>query len=120
MNVSMTRRPITLIFDFDGTLADTSGLITKTLRETLMAVGMKPASIEACKATIGLPLYQAFQVLTGRDEVFCHHCADVYAQEIFPINNSQMKVEAFPYVAEGIRQLNDEGYHLALASSRRR
>lgn len=97
MNVCMTRLPQTLIFDFDGTLADTSGLIIKTLRETLMAVGLKPASIDACKATIGLPLYQAFQV-TGRDEVFCHHCADVYAQEIFPINNIQMKVKAFPYV----------------------
>ena len=49
-----------IILDFDGTLADTRGLIVKTMQQTLDALGLKPCTDDQCAAMIGLPLKQAF------------------------------------------------------------
>ena len=52
-----------VILDFDGTLADTRGLIVKTMQQTLDVLGLEPRTDDQCAAMIGLPLKQAFTEL---------------------------------------------------------
>ena len=49
-----------LIFDFDGTLADTRAGILATAQEVLRRMGLPPADDDALCATIGLPLRENF------------------------------------------------------------
>ena len=53
----MAVKPIrTLIFDLDGTLADTADGIVATATETLRRMGVDGVTPEEIRATIGLPL----------------------------------------------------------------
>ncbi|MDD7605184.1 MAG: HAD hydrolase-like protein, partial [Prevotellaceae bacterium] len=52
-----------IIFDFDGTLADTEALITQTMQKTIEALHLEPRSREQCRAMIGLPLKETFMRL---------------------------------------------------------
>jgi phosphoglycolate phosphatase len=49
-----------LIFDFDGTIGDTAGLIIKTMQQTMHAMQLPVLPPETCATTIGLPLAQCF------------------------------------------------------------
>ena len=49
-----------IILDFDGTLADTCGLIVKTMQQTLDVLGLELHTDNQCAAMIGLPLKEAF------------------------------------------------------------
>ena len=49
-----------VIFDFDGTLADTETLITQTMMKTIEAMHLEPRSREEIRAMIGLPLKETF------------------------------------------------------------
>ena len=50
-----------VIFDFDGTLADTHRTIIATVQQTLQELGHPIASVEAITATIGLPLRDCYR-----------------------------------------------------------
>ncbi|HIQ52156.1 MAG TPA: HAD family hydrolase, partial [Pseudomonas pachastrellae] len=53
----------TLIFDWDGTLADSIGHIVSTMQSAAVAVGLPVPSDEAVKGIIGLGLPEAAAVL---------------------------------------------------------
>lgn len=106
------------IFDFDGTLGDSRGLIVKTMKDTFDKMGIQRPSTEACIATIGLPLDQCFAVSAHLDAKQSEACAEVY-RKIFKINNVPGAVKPFPGVIETLKRLHTEGNTLAIASSRR-
>lgn len=106
------------IFDFDGTLGDSSALIVKTMMDTFDRMGIQRPSTEACVGTIGLPLDQCFAVSANLDEAQSEACAETY-RHIFKINNVPGAVKPFPGVVETLKRLHDEGHTLAIASSRR-
>lgn len=107
-----------LILDFDGTMADTRGIILRTFHDTLRTLGLPDATDEAIVATIGLPLVEAFpRVVEGCDAALARHCTDTY-RAIFPSNNHPGAVCLFPHVEETLRQLHAQGVTLAIASSR--
>lgn len=106
------------IFDFDGTLGDSRGLIVKTMMDTYDAMGIKRPSEAACIATIGLPLAQCFAVSASMDEEKSEECAALY-RKIFKVNNVPGAVKPFPGVVETLKRLHAEGKTLAIASSRR-
>ena len=59
----MAVKPIrTLIFDFDGTLADTADGIVATATETLRRMGVIGVTPEQIRATIGLPLGASLRI----------------------------------------------------------
>lgn len=82
------------IFDFDGTLGDSRGLIVKTMMDTFDQLGIQRPSTEACIDTIGLPLEQCFAVSAHLDEQQSDACAAVY-RRIFKINNVPGAVKPF-------------------------
>ena len=106
-----------IILDFDGTLADTRGLIVRTMQQTLLALGLESRTDEQCAAMIGLPLKQAFTDLIPMTDEMGERCVETY-RRIFNENNAAYTVPTFPNVLETLRQLSEEGYTLTIASSR--
>ena len=108
-----------IIFDFDGTLADTRQLIVETMQQTIQALGLTPCTDEQCASMIGLPLKQAFTDLIPMSDEMGNLCVDTY-RRIFSVNNAAYVIPTFPHVLETLQQLSAKGYTLTIASSRSR
>ena len=106
-----------IILDFDGTLADTRGLIVKTMQQTLEALGLETRTDDQCAAMIGLPLKQAFTDLIPMTDEMGERCVETY-RCIFNENNALYVIPTFPHVIETLHQLHEQGYTLTIASSR--
>ena len=106
-----------IILDFDGTLADTRGLIVKTMQQTLEALGLESRTDDQCAAMIGLPLKQAFTDLIPMTDEMGERCVETY-RCIFNENNALYVIPTFPHVIETLHQLHEQGYTLTIASSR--
>lgn len=105
------------IFDFDGTLGDSRGLIVKTMMDTFEHMGIEKPSVEACIKTIGLPLTDCFAVSACLDKKKSEECAAVY-RDIFRVNNKPGSVKPFEEVIDTLNRLHAEGKTMAVASSR--
>lgn len=113
--IHMTRL---IILDFDGTLADTSGVILQTMQATIHALGLDFPGEEACRATIGLPLVEIPKALFNN---YTTELGERYAQtyrQLFLKFNTKDAVQLFPEVASTLRELHSRGITLAIASSR--
>ena len=105
------------IFDFDGTIADTQGIITKTMMMTIDELQLEKRTVEQCRAMIGLPLAEAFVTLLGVDNKTADLCATTY-RRIFIENNVPGAVSLFPHVYDTMRKLHELGCTLTIATSR--
>ena len=107
-----------VIFDFDGTLGDTRGIVVTTMQQTLQEYGLPVCSDEECAATIGLPLAGCFRQLIpeATDEVI-QQCVDTY-HRLFDINKNRIKPQAFPHVIETLEELHRQGIRMTVATSR--
>lgn len=112
-------RIATVILDFDGTLGDSRRIIVDTLRETLRQHNLPVSTEEQCAATIGLPLKEAFVMLTNVDEDTAMKCVNTY-RSIFDVNNVTGAVKPFANVVDTIKQMHAAGLTLTIASSRGR
>ena len=107
-----------IIFDFDGTLGDTRGIVVTTMQQTLQELGQPMRSEEECAATIGLPLAGCFRQLIpeAADDVI-QRCVETY-HRLFEINKERIKPQAFPHVAETLAELHRQGIRMTVATSR--
>lgn len=108
-----------VIFDFDGTLADTQPLIVSTLHRTLTELHLPSRTDDECKSIIGLPLKECFVRLSSVDDATAERCAEVY-RRIFDEDNHPGVVTLFPHVLETLTTLHERGHQLAICSSRAR
>ena len=107
-----------IIFDFDGTLGDTSRNIVTTMQMTIAELGLPSRSNAECISTIGLPLYGCFEALyPNTDKEIIQQCTDTY-RRIFQENLQTIKPQTFPKVIETLTKLKEQGLALAIASSR--
>ena len=105
-----------LIFDFDGTLADTRTGILATAQEVLRRMGLPPADEAALGATIGLPLRENFTRGAGLSEEEADRAGAIY-REIFE-SVGVPAIVLFPGVAETLKELAARGIPMAVATSR--
>ena len=105
-----------IIFDFDGTLADTRKGIIATAQETLRRMGLAPADEAALAATIGLPLIDNFIRGAGMAEEMACRAVEVY-RTIFD-EVAVPSITAFPGVEETLRTLAGRDIPMAVATSR--
>jgi phosphoglycolate phosphatase len=108
-----------LIFDWDGTLADSIGRIVEAMHGAAERAGEPLSSDEAIKGIIGLALPEAISTLYPHlvhDQVmsFRQHYADIY------MALDEQPSPLYPGVAEGLEVFREQGYRLAVATGKAR
>lgn len=115
----MSKKYDLLIFDWDGTLADSIGRIVEAMNMAAELAGEVPSSDQAIKGIIGLALVEAIATLyphlsPARLEVFRQHYADVYTAL------DQQPSPLFEGVVESLEAFRQEGYRMAVATGKAR
>lgn len=106
-----------IIFDYDGTIADTKAGIVATATTVLREWGLGPKELSRVDELIGPPFPQAFELVFG----LSHEDAAEVTRRYRAIY-TQLGVEAwpaFPGVRELLEELHAEGRYLAIASSKK-
>ncbi|WP_349976532.1 HAD family hydrolase [Pseudomonas sp. WHRI 8519] len=108
-----------LIFDWDGTLADSIGRIVESMDAAAERAGEAPSPEEAVKGIIGLALGEAISTLYPhldpvQVESFRQHYADIYTAL------DQQPSPLFEGVVESLEAFRAEGYRLAVATGKAR
>lgn len=106
-----------IIFDFDGTLADTSKLIVATMQKSIMDYGLPFRNEEEIKATIGVRLEEIPSMLWPTFQDVGEAFADIYRKN-FEVLKDKIPVTLFPGVIETLSKLKEDGYLMAIATSR--
>ena len=106
-----------IIFDFDGTLVNTTPLIVATMQATVRQLGLPPRSDAECTSTIGLRLEEIPAVLWPGNEMATTDFPKTY-RRIFDELKRPLDVQCFPGVLETLKILHDTGHNMAIASSR--
>ena len=105
-----------ILFDFDGTIANTIDLIIATFEHTCREVlGFTPER-EKIVATFGLPLPEAMIALSGKPELV-ETMRDAY-REYNNAHHDDM-IRPIPGVKETLEQLKAQGIKLAVVTSKK-
>lgn len=108
-----------LIFDWDGTLADSIGRIVQAMRTAAIGGDMQVRDDDAIKGIIGLGLPEAIRTLypliTANELIdFRQRYADSY------MSMDEVPSPLFEGVLESMQAFRDEGYRLAVATGKAR
>ena len=106
-----------IIFDFDGTLAHTSGLIVATMQKTIKDLGLPFRNEDQIKATIGVRLEEIPLILWPDLKDVSERFAAGYRKN-FEVLKYEIPITLFPHVKETLLKLKNDGYKLAIATSR--
>lgn len=106
----------TILFDVDGTLCDPGKSMIECARYALSQFGIQEANEEKLRRLIGPPLEHAFRDYYGFDEASASQ-AVVYFREMMQREGIQL-YEAYPGIAETLRELKDSGKRLAVVTSK--
>jgi phosphoglycolate phosphatase len=107
----------TVVFDFDGTIADTKDSIVQTVQRTLDELGVQRADESEIKKRIGLSLRETFihaAHLTEND--LTDKAIELYREKYNQICLDTVKL--FPNVKEVLQELYDNGIILTVASGK--
>lgn len=113
--------PRAVLFDFDGTLVDTTELIYQSLLHATGEVLGREYPREELMAGVGRPLPQQMEVLVGEDPestVLVERLLESYREYNERIHED--RIQAFPGVEEALARLHDAGIRTAVVTSKRR
>lgn len=107
-----------ILFDFDGTLVDSAPGIVKTMEQTFLRMGIAVPAEAEMRATIGLPLQKALQLLGKLNDEDAERATDIY-RELFPVYEVNF-VKVFPSVLDTLEALKGKDIRMAIVTSRDR
>jgi|TARA_B100001245_G_C22880613_1_gene423485 phosphoglycolate phosphatase len=108
----------TLIFDWDGTLADSVGHIVSVMQRAAAAVGLDVPASDAVRGIIGLSLSEAAVRLFPQQSHL--HVVVVEAYRDIYLSEDQASVSLFPGVREALDTWREQGFRLAVATGKGR
>lgn len=106
-----------VLFDFDGTLADSVGAITRTARGALLASGMAEEDLGDLRRLVGPPFPYAFQLVYGLTAAQAGRVTEAYRASYATLGR-----DAWPFfggMVDLLGRLRSAGRHLAVCSSKR-
>ncbi len=106
------------IFDFDGTLMDTSNVILSTIQATIKEMGLPSRTEQECKSIIGIRTNEAGHHLYPDLNISDTEFAKVFRKNYDTIKKNALE-KTFPGVVPTLNRLYTQGHRLAIASSRR-
>jgi len=106
----------TILFDLDGTLIDSAPGITHTIAYTLKKLGKDVPPLKELLHWVGPPLPESFKVRAGLDEAAIPEAIEIYREHYLNVGAYDAKL--FDGVGELLRDLRDDGRHLAIATSK--
>lgn len=107
-----------IVWDWDGTLADSTGMITRAVVKAAEQAGLPPLTDEQASSIIGLGLRESIETLypgisdAQANDLARHYNINYYAGE--------SNILLFDGAAETIKTLNRRGYKLAVATGKSR
>ena len=107
-----------IIFDFDGTLADTREIIVRTNQEAQRRMGYPVTDEAGILATVGLPLQECILMMYPE---LPHEDLPLWVKtyrEVFNSLKNKIVPQLFPKVKETLEVLAADGYKFTVASSR--
>ncbi|NCD07397.1 MAG: HAD family hydrolase [Spirochaetia bacterium] len=108
-----------IIFDFDGTLVDSSPGIYSTANWSVKQLGMKEETdIKQLNKFIGPPLKDCFKLTFNMADELLDKACDIYRDRYF--EKGQYEVSVFDGIEMVLKSLKSEGYHLAIATMKYR
>ena len=119
MNVINNKKYQLLVFDWDGTLADSEACIIDAMRLATAEAELPTCNDAQIRDVIGLSLEGAIDVLFPEAEIsVINSVADRYREHYFSTSTSPVPV--FEGVIEILEKLNQENYFLAVATGKSR
>lgn len=106
-----------IIFDFDGTLADTADLTVATMQKTISALNLSKKSDDECRAMIGYRLEEIPSIMWPDIPDLSERYAAAF-REIYKSVKGSFRVRAYPLVIDALALLKQSGVKMAIASSR--
>ncbi|WP_434449915.1 HAD family hydrolase [Lentzea sp. E54] len=109
-----------MILDLDGTLVDSPRGIVTTFAAVLTQLDLPTVDSGTIRGTIGLPLPAAFAKVLGiaEDEPTVATCVELYQSTFRRIVLPMAAQLVFPGVFDGLRSLREDGFLLAVATSK--
>ena len=115
----MNRQFDLIVFDWDGTLMDSEAKIVRCMQAAAMDMGIPDPGPGVIRDIIGLGLSEAMQVLfPAQAPPRRAELVERYRQHFLELDNTGMSL--FPGVTEGLKQLTQQGYLLAVATGKAR
>src|SRR5689334_20815686 len=106
-----------VLFDLDGTLIDSIGLIVESFHHTMAAFELPAQPDHVWLAGIGTPLRGCLAPY-ARDEAMLDALLDTY--RAYNIDNHDARVRAYPGARESVHALAAAGIRLAVVTSKNR
>ncbi len=107
-----------VIFDFDGTIADTRKAIVVAKQKAMERLGLEVMDEETCASTIGLSAKKGFQATyPDLSEQKLEQCVTVY-REIFDEIKEEYPPVLFPELLETLEWMKEQGIVTTIATSR--
>lgn len=107
-----------IVWDWDGTLADSTGMITRAIVKAAEQAGLPPLTPEQASSIIGLGLRESIQSLyPDITETQAKALATNYNQNYFA---AESEILLFDGAADTIKTLNRRGHKLAVATGKSR
>ena len=112
----MLTMPKAILFDFDGTLANTAPGIVLTMQKTFQEMCLPIPTDEEVRHTIGLPLKKCLQTLGQLSDKEAEEGTAIY-RKLFPVYEIE-HISIFPSVSETLSLLFSQGIRMAICTSR--
>ncbi|ARN75530.1 HAD-IA family hydrolase [Oceanicoccus sagamiensis] len=107
------------VFDWDGTLLDSTDKIAGCMQKAIAELGLPERSTEQAKSIIGLGLPEAVQTLFPEiDKAIIPEVTAAYSRHF--VADDQTPCDFFPNVDDVLKQLRAEGHLLAVATGKSR
>lgn len=108
-----------IVFDWDGTLADSLGQIVTAMEQAIIAHNIELPGTERIMGHIGLGLTEFIgNLLPDMEEGIRSKVANSYREHY--LSSAADITTLFPYAEETIKTLFDDGYYLAVATGKSR
>lgn len=105
-----------VIFDFDGTVADTGRGVKNAIKHALNTYNIPVGDEAGLDYFIGPPLYEGFEHVYGLTPEFASRLVDEY--RVYYSEKGVYECDLYPGLMEFLKKLKESGVKLAVASSK--